>query len=830
MNNKLLTWSLIISLALPTAGYAYDTDNNYQEKQTIQASTSIQGLKQQELSPIEKMFNAEDSKNIINQIGYDVFDKGAFLSSNSKVSKDYTLNIGDKVDIFFWGDSVDLIAITGNEFLKSSNDLTLSKDGTISIPGVGLIQAKGRTISAVEQDISKILQTKFNKINTKVTLADQGNFPVIVTGSVKYKGTVYLNSNSTILDGLSLAGGVLKSGSLREIVYINGKNKSKLTLDLYDIFLNGNLKNIKFNEGDVIFVKPIGKVAALKEGVNNPGIYEFKSNETLRHLLDYAGGLLPSVNHKLVNVESFDDATGQRQQKDVPYKNLWYIKPSDGDSIAFKNLYNASENLVSVEGNVKHPESVQYKQGMKLSDIIKSKDELLSQTFADQAVIERITGIDKSISSIPVSLTDFFNGYIDPELKPQDKIKIYPSTTSETIEVSGYITNPGLLPYQDGLTLKKLLGNVRFGNSSAFEPVNNKDLNNYREIKTKNIVVEITGQDKQETTAGLINVNQNTDSEQTNAPIPSADLKNTNLNNTSVQTNSLAPANKTKIVYLYDLIVKNDSKYDLPINSGDKIMFRTLEPNETVESVSVFGYVNAAGVYKFQEGMKLKDAIKLAGGLEQKGNLKGLVFLRPSIAHDQRANIEDSLMKLQEEISLKVNSLQTTNNNLSNTEIQGFLASQKELLNIVKEKAQKDFGRLSTEIKSNNIDQIDDYSNIELKPGDELYIPYQSKHVVVMGAVLNNIALTYKPKMTSDYYIKKVGGYTDQAKKNRTYIIKVNGSVERISKFNKSIMEPGDTIVIPEKISIPINWLEVTKSVAQIGGNILSSIFILTKI
>ena len=69
----------------------------------------------------------------------------------------------------------------------------------------------------------------------------------------------------------------------------------------------------------------------------------------------------------------------------------------------------------------------------------------------------------------------------------QDKIKIYPSTTSETIEVSGYITNPGLLPYKDGLTLKKLLGNVRFGNSTAFECVNNKELNNYTVIKTKNM-------------------------------------------------------------------------------------------------------------------------------------------------------------------------------------------------------------------------------------------------------------------------------------------------------------------------------------------------------
>ena len=147
MNNKLLTWSLIISLALPAVGYANDTSNNYQ------ASQPIQCIKQQELSPLEKMFNTANSKNIINQIGYDIFDKGAFLSSNSKVTKSYKFTIGDKVDVFFWGDSVDLIAITGNEFLKSSNDLVVDKEGNITIPGVGLISAKGKTALNIEQEI-----------------------------------------------------------------------------------------------------------------------------------------------------------------------------------------------------------------------------------------------------------------------------------------------------------------------------------------------------------------------------------------------------------------------------------------------------------------------------------------------------------------------------------------------------------------------------------------------------------------------------------------------------------------------------------------------------
>ena len=205
------------------------------------------------------------------------------------------------------------------------------------------------------------------------------------------------------------------------------------------------MDNISFHEGDIIFVKPIGKVAALREGVKNPGIYEFKQDETLRHLINYAGGLMPSVDSKIVHVESFDNSAGEKLLKDIPYKNLWYIKPTDGDDISFKNLYDISENLVSIEGNIKHPGNFQYRPGMKLSNIIKNKNELLSQTFGDQAVIERLSGSDKEKIYIPVSLKDFFDGNINPALKPQDKIRIYVSTTAKTIEVSGYITNPGLI-------------------------------------------------------------------------------------------------------------------------------------------------------------------------------------------------------------------------------------------------------------------------------------------------------------------------------------------------------------------------------------------------
>ena len=54
-------------------------------------------------------------------------------------------------------------------------------------------------------------------------------------------------------------------------------------------------------------------------------------------------------------------------------------------------------------------------------------------------------------------------------------------------------------------------------------------------------------------------------------------------------------------IFLYDLLVKKDSKVDINLNPGDRLVVREVEPEEMVEKVTVLGYVKNPGVFKIDE-------------------------------------------------------------------------------------------------------------------------------------------------------------------------------------------------------------------------------------
>ena len=781
INSKSAAADTMQSDFMPESNIGNDTPNY------PQAASQVEPVQKQSL--IEKSFGVEN----LQQIGYDIF-KNMPPNGSGAFNNNYRLNIGEKVKVYLWGDSVDMLSLTGNSALNPVAELQVDTGGNLFVQGVGLVKADGKSISEVEANIQSLLKQKYSSAKVKISVVNSAEIPVNVYGFVAKPGMVEIGANSTIIEALSAAGGVDKNGSLRNIIY---KSDGKSTIvDLYDIILKGKNIKIKFRQGDSIFVKPVGNVACLFNGVKIPGIYEVKPEDNLNTLVSFAGGFLPDTDTITANIKSFSKASKQRISKDVP--NILFNKTNilNGDIIEFKNLYANAENTVELTGNVKRPAIFQYKKGMKLSDILSGRDDLLSETFAHQAVIKRISGVDKQIISVPVSLEDLFNGGVDPTLQPGDVITVYKSTNIDTIDVFGSINCPKSIPYRDSLTLKDVIAGVEFM-SAAVEQ-------NENEIFT------------------------DTDSEQGIEKV--SDIKKLRTKNDNIVyspsdiaveiTNSVS--GQSQIYYLYDVLIKNDAASSVKIKQNDRIFFRPLRDSEFVKTVKISGYVNNPGVYNFVKGERLSEIIDTAGGLTEDAYLRGIVFTRTNLISGN-----SQIMQYINNRDKKALEGQISGN-------QGYAQDDIDPGKLLTKSAERETvgnktaGRIALDIQDNNYKKLNALQNIEVQDGDEIYIPRISNHVTVLGEVENESSFAYIPGKNAAYYIKYVGGYTSNARKSGVYKIAANGRAYRLGWLKHNSIDAGDTIVVPRKLNN--NWLEVLKTTVQLGFNTLNAVFLITKI
>lgn len=792
MRRLLITLLLATALISPSVllgqkAFAEDAfENNYQAEARENSFKS--------LSPIEKLFNNSDSAKadkIIRQVGYDIFSSsGGQGQSAGKFGNSYKLNVGEKVNVYLYGDSVDIMAISGANLLNPMTKTEVDSKGDIFIQGIGVVKAENRTLGEVENSINSLAAQKYKSLKVKLTVSTGNEFSVFVYGQVNRPGKVVIGNNSTIIDALGAAGGVKKTGTLRNIQYTTG-SKVK-SVDLYKAIFMGNDNNIVLRANDKIFVDSIGKVVAFKNGVSTPGIYEVANNENLEQLIKYAGGLLPVTQTTSVTMTRLDNKTNERVAMNLSWANAKTTVLQSGDTVEFRKLYNEVENVVTIQGNIKHPATFAYKEGMRLSDILRSEYELLEETFINQAVIRRVSGQDNQITTIPVFLQEFFSGMNDPVLQPRDIISVYKNTNSQFVDVYGCINMPKHLTYKPNMTLKDVLTDIQFIESDMAQ--NHESAVNY----------------KHEPQQGEVRLNATT--QNANRLIPTE--------NVAVEITS--PSGDTQLYYLYDIMINSDRIKNIVINPEDKIFFRTLRGNEVMKTVKISGFVKHPGVYSFVEGKRLTDIIETAGGLTSDAELRGIVFTRASLRNKQ---IDIALKNNDKDIQM-----------LKGRVAGGFKQDKDDkqtkldLINILEnseEEIVKNYtGQISLNIEKNDIKSISNADNLFVQDGDDIYIPRISNHVTVMGEVYNEQAFVYKKGTKAKYYIKKVGGYTPNANKFRTYKVSVNGRAKKIGKNAK--IEPGDTIIVPRKIA-GNDWIAPVCSALQGLGSLFVMIFGISK-
>ena len=237
----------------------------------------------------------------------------------------------------------------------------------------------------------------------------------------------------------------------------------------------------------------------------------------------------------------------------------------------------------------------------------------------------------------------------------------------------------------------------------------------------------------------------------------------------------------------------------------DQVFVRRSPVYITQSSVRIDGEVAFAGNYPLSHrNMRISEVVAAAGGANPGAFIEGAYLLRRMTSEEQQQSqaLKDMIDKQSgnQRDSLSLESVALKNLYTVGIDLENALANPGSDADIV------------------------------LRDGDIISIPEYNGTVRVMGAVMYPNSVTFQPGKSLKYYTKAAGGFDNNARKNRAFVIYMNGMV---ASGMSAEIRPGCIVIIPSKAyREPVKWNEVISmlsSTASVSAVVLSAINLATK-
>ena len=173
------------------------------------------------------------------------FPAAAADNPGPQQDSDYVIGAGDVLYISVWKDE----ALTG--------DVVVLPDGTIAFPLVGSVQASGKTVAELKKDLEERIKRYVPEPVLTVAVKTVNSMFIYVIGRVNNPGRFVLNAPITVLQALSMAGGVNPFADSNDIKIMRteGSRTTVFKFRYNDVSKGKNLEqNIALKRGDVIIV------------------------------------------------------------------------------------------------------------------------------------------------------------------------------------------------------------------------------------------------------------------------------------------------------------------------------------------------------------------------------------------------------------------------------------------------------------------------------------------------------------------------------------------------------------------------------------------------
>lgn len=539
--------------------------------------------------------------------------------------------------------------------------------------------------------------------------------------------------------------------------------------------------------------------------VNAPGTYTMSAFSTVFNALYMAGGIndlgtLRNIkvyrNNRLIStIDVYDyilngKATGN-------------VRLTDNDMIIVESY----DCLVNIAGRVKRPMFYEMKQGESLSTLIKYAGGFASDAYRTSVRVTRKNGALRSIHTVG----EFDMGTF--KLADGDSINVETNLNryQNMVEVLGAVFRPGKYSISGGVTtvrsliekaqgvtedavttraimhrmrpdrtlevvsldLKSILdgseSDVVLQNEDALFVPSRKDI-------LENQILTIYGEVND---PGIYKFASNETLEdlilQAGGLTEAASLAKVDITRRIINPNATTTQDTIASTFSFDLkdgfaVGKGNSAFHL--EPYDIVYVRRSPGYEEPRTVSVEGEVLYQGSYSLtKKSERLSEVIMRSGGLTNTAYAKGARLIRQRTIDEQRR--QDALiMAAKRSIKNEKDSVDFSKLDLGPTFDVGI--------------------ELDKALKNPGCD-----ADIVLRAGDRIVVPEYTGTVKINGEVMYPNTVSYVEGKKLDYYINLAGGWSDNAKKKKTYIIYMNGTVARADNKHKPM--PGCEIVVPTK-------------------------------
>jgi protein involved in polysaccharide export with SLBB domain len=822
------------------------TDNELLARQYAERGGRLpQSLPPEPLTEFQK-FVASTTGEVLPIYGADLFRQvpSTFAPLDmAPVPPDYTIGPGDELRVRIWGQ------------VNQRADVRVDRAGDIYLPEVGRVHVAGIADAALDEHLRAAVGRIFRNFDLSAEVGQIRAIQVYVAGQARWPGVYTVSSLSTLVDALFASGGPSTAGSLRHIELHRG-GATVTDFDLYALLLHGDKsKDAPLQSGDVIFIPPVGAQVAITGSVKHPALYEVREDEPLSDALSNAGGVTAVAAQARILIERIDEHR-DRYAMEVAWDAAG-LKSSlaDGDLIQVLSILPKYEKTVILRGNVANQGRFAWHDGMRLSDVIPDKESLVTRNYWWKRS-------QLGLPSQEFEPLQNFPGLRQPntpEELPRNRL-----TGQQTINpYTGQPYNNQQTP--NDLTAEPFYNNQNqadqysgnYGNYGNYGNAGNAGLSGYAGVPQQNTLQNNANPNGQ-MFAGSSQLPAYQRAGNSSLASQQTGLANQNMSSPRTEVGPLAPeidwdyavierrdpdTLKTNLVTfdLGRLVLQHDGSQDLALQPGDVVTIFSQDDirvpiAQQTKFVRLEGEFVHSGVYTVNPGETLRDLVRRAGGLTQSAYLYGSEFTRLSTRAVQQNRMNEYVQTM--EMEMQRGNLALASSPVSSAQdlASGASAQASEQQLVAQLRQMHATGRIVLELNSvsNGVDAL---PNIALENGDHFIVPPLPASVNVVGAVFDQNSFLYQPQRRAGDYLRMAGGMTRDADRGQAFVIRADGSViSRASlngawgnEFDRLRMNPGDTIVVPEKSFRPnalrgfLDWSQLFSQFA-LGAAALSVI------